>query len=167
MNCRKIQRLVSLCIVLGLSAGWAHGEGLKEGDTLPDLGNFNLEGVLPDTGGKVILLDFWASWCGPCKISFPYLNAIHQEFSDKNFELIAVSQDDKASAMNRFLKKNPASFTVVRDANHELASTVRPEGMPTTLLIDAKGVIRHVHKGFHGEKTADQFRAWIQETLSP
>ncbi|MBU0677503.1 MAG: TlpA family protein disulfide reductase [Verrucomicrobia bacterium] len=162
----KAKLLNSVLLLVALTSVADEAKGLGEGDALPDLRRFNLEGVLPATEGKVVLIDFWASWCAPCKVSFPYLDGIIREYAAKGFELIAVSQDDDREAMERFLESNPVSFSIVRDRDHKLAATVQPPGMPTTLLVDKNGRIRHLHKGFHGEKTADQLREWIKELLS-
>jgi thiol-disulfide isomerase/thioredoxin len=124
------------------AAGW------KEAVPLPPLGDFGLEGRLPRLKGKVVYLDFWASWCGPCKASFPVLNNWQQQFAANGFTVLGVSVDEKASEMGQFLKSMPASFPVVRDATQKLVANADVKTMPTSFLIDRKGTIRHVHQGF-------------------
>jgi thiol-disulfide isomerase/thioredoxin len=127
---------------------------LAAGSKLPDLGTFGLEGELPNLKGKVVYLDFWASWCAPCKASFPVLNAWQQEFAAKGFTVLAVSVDDDAKAMADFLSKNKVAFPTVRDAAHKLVAFADVTTMPTSLLIDRVGNIRLIHNGFRGKDAA-------------
>jgi len=124
------------------AAGWA------ESAKLPALGEFGLEGSLPSLKGKVVYLDFWASWCSPCKASFPILQKWQQELAGKGFTVLAISVDEKAADMQDFLKKTAVNFPVVRDAAQKLVAAASIKTMPTSFLIDRQGSIRHVHQGF-------------------
>jgi thiol-disulfide isomerase/thioredoxin len=138
----------------------------KEGDPLPDLTTFELEGKLPDNlKGQVILLDFWASWCGPCKASFPAMEALHKEHAAKGLTIIAVSVDEKAQHMQAFLKSANPSFPTLRDAKHKLVSAADIRTMPTSVLIDRAGKVRFVHAGFDREKTAREYAREIEQVL--
>src|SRR4029434_8177711 len=114
----------------------------------PPVCECGFDGSLPNLKGKVVYLDFWASWCGPCKASFPVLNKWQQQFAAKGFTVLGVSVDEKATEMVQFLKSVPASFPVVRDATQKLVARADVKAMPTSFLIDRKGTIRHVHQGF-------------------
>jgi thiol-disulfide isomerase/thioredoxin len=138
----------------------------KNGDTLPKLDGLGLEGNVPALAGKVVLLDFWASWCGPCKKSFPELDKIQQAYKDKGLVILAVNVDEKADDMESFLKDHPVTFAVVRDAKQKLVAAAGVESMPTSLLVDAKGVIRFQHTGFHGEETVKQLKGEIEKLLA-
>ena len=140
------------------AAGW------KEGASLPDLSSFGLEGALPKIKGKVVYLDFWASWCAPCKASFPVINGWHQQFASKGFMVLGVNVDETSEAMQTFLKKNTVSFPVVRDAGQKLVAAANVSTMPSSFIIDRKGVIRHVHTGFHA-KDASNLSAKITALL--
>jgi thiol-disulfide isomerase/thioredoxin len=129
-------------------------EGWKEGTPLPALGSFALEGSLPNLKGQVVYLDFWASWCGPCKASFPILNKWQKELGPKGFTVLAVSVDEAPADVAAFLKNTQVSFPVVRDAAHRLVSAADVVTMPTSFLIDRKGVIRHTHVGFRAKDEA-------------
>jgi thiol-disulfide isomerase/thioredoxin len=120
-----------------------------EGTPLPDLSTFGLTGALPNLKGKVVYLDFWASWCAPCKASFPVLNSWHQQLAAKGVVVLGVNVDENEADMQTFLKKNTIGFPIVRDAEHKLVSTANVKTMPTSFIIDRKGIIRHVHNGFH------------------
>ena len=138
--------------------------GWREGDALPDLKQFGLTGSLPSLKGKVVYLDFWASWCGPCKASFPVLNGWHQELSSKGLVLLGVNVDEDDATMNTFLKKTAVSFPSVRDAAQSLVAAANVSTMPTSFIIDRQGIIRHVHNGFH-KKDATSVLAQIQALL--
>lgn len=135
---------------------------LKVGDPLPDLTTFGLEGELPrGLKGRVIVLDFWASWCAPCKASFPELGRLQEELGPRGLVVLGVSVDEKRSAYQSFLKRHPQPFPTVRDASHQLAAAVKVPRMPTSYLIDRRGVVRHVHEGFHGDVTVRELRAQL------
>lgn len=144
----------------------AASAGPKVGDTLPDLAGFGLEGTLPDLKGKTVLIDFWASWCGPCKRSFPSLAQLHEKFAAKGFLVLAVSVDEEKEDMDKFLKKNPVPFPVVRDPKSQLAEKLGIEVMPTSILVGTDGKIRMVHRGFEGESTRKQYQADIEAALN-
>lgn len=142
-----------------------HAASWAEGAKLPDLSAFGLQGTLPKTPGKVVYLDFWASWCAPCKASFPVLAGWHKEFASRGFLVLGVSVDEEAAAMNAFLSKNTVGFPVVHDAGHKLVAAANVKTMPTSFLIDRKGVIRVVHSGFH-EKDKAALKAKIESLLA-
>ena len=120
-------RCAAFALAATLSAGLfstVAAAGLKAGDTLPDLASFKLEGKLPDAlKGKVILLDFWASWCDPCKASFPVLEDLHKRQGPKGLVVIAVNVDENRADMDDFLKKHAATFTMLRDVKQKLVET--------------------------------------------
>jgi thiol-disulfide isomerase/thioredoxin len=161
---RSVIRTALLGMVLAAAACQAQA-GLKVGDAFPDLAAQNLEGKLPATlKGKVVLVDFWASWCAPCAKSFPAMEELQKRYADR-VVILAVSVDEKLSDMQTFLKKHPASFTVVRDAEHKLVAAVNAEAMPTSFLVDAAGRVRFIHNGFHGEETRKQYLEEIESLL--
>jgi thiol-disulfide isomerase/thioredoxin len=155
MHRRSFLRQSALSIAaLGAGALPAFAAAWKEGTHLPALGGFGLEGALPNLKGKVVYLDFWASWCGPCKISFPVLNQWQATLASKGFTVLAVSVDDNATAMRAFLAQTKATFPVVRDAAHKLVAAADVSTMPTAFLLDRAGVVRHVHSGFSKQDEA-------------
>jgi thiol-disulfide isomerase/thioredoxin len=143
--------LLAACTAAPLIAA----DSWQEKSVMPDLATFGLEGTLPKLKGKVIYLDFWASWCAPCKASFPVLDGWQSQFAKKGFTVLGVNVDETAAAMQTFLKKSPVSFPVVRDAAQKLVAAANVSTMPTSFLIDQKGVIRHVHKGFRAKDAAE------------
>ena len=97
---------------------------------------------------KVIYLDFWASWCAPCRTSFPLLNALYQKYQQQGFEVVAVNLDEDLDDAKKFLVEYPVAFTVLRDEPGEWAETYDVESMPTSFIIDKHGTIQRVHNGF-------------------
>jgi thiol-disulfide isomerase/thioredoxin len=138
---------------------------LKIGDTMPDLASFKLEGNLPDSlKGKVVLLDFWASWCLPCAESFPVMDELQKKYGDR-LVIIAVNVDEKAANMKKFLEKHPVSFTTVRDASQKLVAAAEPSTMPTSFILDGNGKVRFLHTGFHGKDTRKEYITEIESLL--
>ncbi len=162
---RALRPFAALLAIVGLVLLPVFGAGLKVGDTLPDLAKFNLEGKLPETKDKVVLIDFWASWCAPCKASFPVMDGLVKKYGEKGFVIIAVNVDDDKAEMDKFLKKTPTSFTVVRDGKQKLVAAADVATMPTSFLVGRDGKIRFTHEGFEGEPTRKQYEAQIEELL--
>jgi len=98
--------------------------------------------------GKVIYIDFWASWCSPCRTSFPLLNKLHEKLKTQGFEVVAINLDEDKASAEKFLQKVPVDFTVLRDANGEWADQFVVESMPTSFIIDKQGVVQKIHHGF-------------------
>ncbi len=119
---------------------------------------------LQQLSGKVVLLDFWASWCGPCRKSFPWLNQMQQQYGAAGLVILAINEDEERADAELFLKKYPAQFRLLFDPKGELASQYQLQGMPTSILLDRKGQIRFSHAGFFDSKTTDYERE-IQQLL--
>jgi thiol-disulfide isomerase/thioredoxin len=151
-------------LVCGLAVSLQAG-GISVGSKFPDLSKFQLEGHVPSTSGKVVLVDFWASWCGPCKRSFPELDALYQKYHGRGFEVVGVSVDEKPGAMKNFLAATKVSFPTVRDGAHQLVGATSPGTMPTSFLIDQSGTVKLVENGFRGKATVEELDAAIQKLL--
>jgi peroxiredoxin len=139
---------------------------LSESDPLPDLSTFGLSGELPDLEGKVVLLDFWASWCAPCKASFPAMDELYQEMKDEGFVILAVSVDSTEKAYKKFADKSAVTFPLIFDAEKQLVKAAEIEVMPTSIMVDKHGTIRSIHKGYGGKKTIDAYREEIKSLLA-
>lgn len=136
------------------------------GDPLPDWAGRGLEGALPETGGRVLLVDFWASWCAPCEASFPDLAAIHRDYAARGVTLVAISVDKNARAYGVFLKKHAPPFATVRDSRQEYVASVGVPVMPTSVVVGRDRKIRAVFAGYHGEKTGAALRAALEAALA-
>jgi thiol-disulfide isomerase/thioredoxin len=164
MYSEKLIRCLVICTTsLLLYAVTSFATPLKRGDAFPELGSYQLEGTLPERlQGKVLLVDFWASWCAPCRRSFAVYDALHDKYQEKGLVLIGISVDDDVDMMQTFLEKNPVSFPVLRDVGQQLVAQCSIKTMPTLFLIDQQGVVRFVHNGFGGEETKEQLIAQIE-----
>jgi thiol-disulfide isomerase/thioredoxin len=150
-------KYIALCfsMLLSFTALTHAADGWKAGDKAPSLADFGLEGKLPALAGKVVYLDFWASWCSPCKASFPVLSGWQTAHAKDGLVVLAVNVDEVPADMNSFLEKMKLSFSIARDAKHSLVSAANVGTMPTSFLIDRKGVIRMVHNGFRKGDAAE------------
>ena len=112
---------------------------------------------LSDYHGKVVLIDFWASWCPPCREEMPELVKFYKEHRDSDFTLIAVNIDDKSSNMENFLDKlfPEPEFPIIVDNHQQIPPLFNIEAMPTTIFIDKKGEIRYRHDGFKKDYVSD------------
>jgi cytochrome c biogenesis protein CcmG, thiol:disulfide interchange protein DsbE len=97
--------------------------------------------------GKVVLVDFWATWCGPCRASFPKYEAIAKKFED-DVVVIGISEDDEADGIADFAKETGATFTLAWDSQKSVAGSYKPDSMPTSFIVDKNGLVRFVHSGF-------------------
>lgn len=136
---------VALCALVGLPAA-----AVDVGDIAP---GFELTGrttsiKLGDYKGQTIYLDFWASWCGPCKQSFPWMNTLQARYAAHGLRVVAVNVDKKAEDANAFLRGNPASFDVAFDAVGRTPKSYAILSMPTSVLIGPDGKVLQVHRGF-------------------
>ena len=105
--------------------------------------------------GKVVYLDFWASWCGPCKLSFPYMEHLAHSFDNQELVVIADNLDHSSAKAQAFLRELGSSIPVMYDQKGVLATRFDVSAMPTSILIDREGKIRYVHKGFFKEKESE------------
>lgn len=140
-------------------------DAAKAGQQMPKLSQLLPGATLPNTAGKVVLVDFWASWCGPCKESFPALNRLQAKYASKGLVIIGIGVDDDAAKYKAFAGKMGATFALAHDSGHQAAAFFNPPSMPSSYLVDRKGVIRHVHTGFRGAKTEAEYVAEIEALL--
>ncbi len=116
--------------------------------------------------GKVILVDFWASWCGPCQKSFPWLASLHERFADKGLTIVAVNLDKKRAAAETFLQKVPAPFLVAFDPSGKTADAYKVTALPSTYLVGPTGSTLVTHVGYDPKKTGE-IEALIQKACAP
>jgi len=158
--------LKSLAIVglsLCLSAQAADSGDIAPSFVLPDIrGTASVS--LTDYAGKVVYLDFWASWCTPCRQSLPLLSALHVDLTNRGFEVLAIDIDEDPDDGRRFIETYPVGYTVLSDPDGRVAKRYAVRTMPSSFLIDRSGVVHSVHVGFK-EKDMVHIRAQIESLL--
>jgi peroxiredoxin len=161
-----LRKLLSLS--LGSLIVWAASAGELSG-VAP---NFDLESrdggrvALADLEGQVVMVNFWATWCGPCRQEMPHLEALYQRYSDLGFTLLGVNVEEDSSGADEFLAETPVSFPILFDPENGVSELYDVVAMPTTVLIDRAGNKRFIHHGYKPGYENDyqsQIRALIRE----
>ena len=116
-----------------------------------DLPGFASAQKISDLKGKWVYLDFWASWCVPCRQSFPFMNEMQTKLQGKNIQIIAVNVDAKRADADRFLTQNQANFAMAFDSKGDLPRRMNLKSMPTSYLINPQGKVVYIHTGFRAE----------------
>lgn len=150
---------VAVLAAVGAIASIPTAQSLTNGEPAPTCVLAVLDGSrsvsLADYRGQVVYLDFWASWCAPCRESFPFMNELHSELGGKGLQIVAVSVDKTPEDARRFLARYPAQFTVALDAAAACPAAYQLQGMPSSYIIDKGGVVRAVHVGFRNRDRAE------------
>ena len=142
---------LGLGLMTSALVGLAHA--IEEGDPAPD---FSLPSIyadqpaiaLADMPGKTVYVDFWASWCGPCRLSLPALNSLNEAFSDDPVQFLAISVDVVEEDAWDFLARYTVDYPVFIDTEGDIARLFAVDGMPSGYLLDAEGRVREIHIGF-------------------
>jgi cytochrome c biogenesis protein CcmG, thiol:disulfide interchange protein DsbE len=127
-------------------------QAARVGDIVPTV-HLPTQGIVPfelppKQKNKVIYVDFWASWCGPCKQSFPWMNEMQRKYASRGLEITAINVDTRRGDAERFLAQSPAGFAVAFDPQGNVPKQFAISGMPSSFLIDGDGKILFVHSGF-------------------
>lgn len=115
--------------------------------------------------GKVVYLDFWASWCGPCKQSFPYMASLRQQYGKQGLVVLTVNLDKNRGQADAFLSKVGVTLPVTYDSSGNIAKRYQVHDMPTSMVIDRTGHVRFTHKGFYPAKKAE-YSAHVAQLLN-
>jgi thiol-disulfide isomerase/thioredoxin len=156
---RSLFRLVGAAALALVVSRTTPVDALEKGQAAPEIGLTDLTGKsikLSDMRGKVVLVDFWASWCGPCRESLPVLDKLSKTYRDQGLVVVGVNIDNTPELAREFLSKNKLtlSFAVVNDKKHEVAARYAPPTMPSSYVIDREGRVRSVHAGFRASDAA-------------
>jgi thiol-disulfide isomerase/thioredoxin len=116
--------------------------------------------------GQVVMLNFWASWCGPCRQEMPILENISKKYKPLGFTMLGVNVEPDSKAAEGFLKETPVSFPIAFDTDSKVSKLYDVAGMPSTVIVDRKGNVRFLHRGYKpGDENEylDQIRALVRE----
>ncbi len=165
MNTRRLSKLMLMVFIIlpfNVSA-------ISVGDTVPSFKARTIDGskslALEDYRGKVVLLDFWASWCPPCLKSLPKYNDLRREIGTTDFEIVAVNVDENTDDAKKFLQKHPVSYPVAKDPKGILPGVFGVKAMPTSYLIDKNGVVQYVHAAFK-DGDMEKIKAEIEKLIA-
>lgn len=161
---KTLQMFVSAIALAGASFSCL---ALEPGQKAP---NFSLEGaagpvILEAQAGKVVYVDFWASWCGPCRQSFPWLNDMQKMYGPQGFAVMGVNVDKKRDDADKFLAVTPAQFTVAFDPAGKTPKEWQVMGMPSSYLVGRDGKIKLLHAGFR-DADRSELEAKIKQALA-
>ncbi len=150
-NVKQVKTLLarSLGLTLLLAASHSHAVGLET--SAPDFTLETLDGPnlrLEEYRGQVVLLNFWASWCGPCRQEMPVLDRLHQRYEDTGFAVLGVNVEGERAPAQKIVDKTNVTFPVLIDAKQKVSEMYDLEAMPSTVVIDRDGVVRYIHRGY-------------------
>jgi peroxiredoxin len=167
----KLKSLLVTAVVLsGAAVSWQASAADAIGQPAPSFqlplrGGSTVLG-LEQLRGQVVMLNFWASWCGPCREEFPLLDQMYKKYKGMGFTMLGVNVEPESKDAEGFIAKTPVSFPIVFDKASTASKLYQVEGMPSTVLVDRKGVLRWVHRGYKAGDENDylnQIRALLRE----
>jgi peroxiredoxin len=170
MEDRSMQRarilpvLALVALVSGLPASAAAPASVAPDFNLPARDGSKVH--LSDLKGQVVMINFWASWCGPCRQEMPLLQQIQAKHEPLGFTLLGVNVEPDSAEAEKWLKNVPVTFPILFDRENSVSARFGVEAMPSSVLIDREGNVRHVHRGYKpGDEAvyADLIRGLVKE----
>ena len=159
-------RIAAIAVALALSLPVLAG---SEGGPAPTFSLASRAGSqvsLAQYKGQVVMINFWASWCGPCRQEMPLLESIYKKYGKMGFTMLGVNVEPDSNAANEWLKATPVSFPILYDKDSKVSKLYDVEGMPSTVIIDRSGKLRKLHRGYKpGDENEylDSIRALVRE----
>tara|TARA_B110000467_G_C18310144_1_gene477530 strand:- start:237 stop:707 length:471 start_codon:yes stop_codon:yes gene_type:complete len=156
--------MVVIALVMSMNV-----QALTIGQTAPDFTLKNMQGKnlnLTEQRGSIILVNFWASWCGPCRKEMPVLQSLQDKYQDLGVEVWGINVEQENQAGKDFLADLDLSFSIFFDQTNMLSATYQVEAMPTTVIIDRSGVVRYIFRGYkdgYEKKYAKAIKKLIRE----
>ena len=140
-----ISLMLALCVASVISFAKVKADAAPDFTLKSSLGK-NIR--LSELKGRIVMLNFWATWCGPCAEEIPHLNELHESLDPYDFELLGINLDEDQSKAIHLAKKLDVNFPVLFDEDKSVSKSFDIKAMPTTIIIDRAGKIRHVNKGY-------------------
>jgi peroxiredoxin len=166
MNLRRRSLLALACAAALAPAAYG---GAQPGSPAPDFMLATRDGGqvrLADLKGQVVMINFWATWCGPCRQEMPLLSQLHAKYEPLGFTMLGVNVEPDSAAAVAWLKGLEVTFPIAFDTKNEVAGRFGVEGMPSSVLVDRNGQVRYVHRGYKpGDEAryADMIRSLVKE----
>lgn len=158
-------RALVLAVLLAAAPAWA---GVVKGQKAPDFSLPTLAGdkiSLAQLRGKVVVLDFWAQWCEPCKHELPQLEKLARQYAGKAVVFVGVNIDKQRANAERLVRQLGLTFPTALDSSGAVAAKYDLPKMPTSFVIDQKGIVRFVHEGYEGQSDVARFQRELDELL--
>ena len=165
----NIARRLLLACTVALSLPGLAAAAATPGSAAPDFSLAARDGGkvrLADLKGQVVMINFWATWCGPCRQEMPLLAQLNSKYEPLGFTLLGVNVEPDSAAAVTWLKSMPVTFPILFDTDSAVAGSFGVEGMPSTVFVDRKGQVRYIHRGYKpGDeaKYADMIRSLVKE----
>jgi len=161
------QIIITACLAVSLLAtpAWADNPADRYPAASQTLATADLENLdYASLQGKVVYLDFWASWCAPCLRSFPWMNAMQEKYEDQGLVVLAINLDKEKQDMEAFLSEHPPVFRIAHDPQAGLAKAYHVQGMPSSYVLGRDGKVFQAHAGFRPAR-AEEYEASIRQAL--
>jgi thiol-disulfide isomerase/thioredoxin len=163
---RRLARVRVVALALALAVVATASAAVKPGEMFPSLAQAGLTGEVPVFAGHVTVVDFFASWCAPCKASIPALSKIQADYAARGVIVIGIGIDEQPAKHAAFVAKLAPGFVTLHDREQRLVRTVEVPTMPTTFVLGRDGRVRTIHTGFHGAASERELRAEIDAALA-
>jgi len=144
----KLNRLIVVTLLMLLSVS-SHAVDVRE--EAPDFTLKSLEGTnlrLEEYRGQVVLINFWASWCGPCRQEMPLLDRLHHRYEDTGFAVLGINVEGEIKPAQKVVDKTNVTFPVLIDEEQKVSEMYSLEAMPSTIVVDRDGIVRYIHRGY-------------------
>lgn len=148
---RTTRCLAGVALVAGIATTVISVHAVEVNSEAPDFTLETLAGSnlrLQEHRGEVVLINFWASWCGPCRQEMPILDRLHKRYAEAGFSVLGVNVEGKRKPAEKVAKKAKVTFPVLIDAGQKVSEMYELEAMPTTVVVDRNGQVRYIHRGY-------------------
>ena len=156
--------IMALTLLWGVNTNAGIAQGVAPDFTLKSNSNANVK--LSEHRGDVVMINFWASWCGPCRQEMPLLEQINDRYKDLGFTLIGVNVDENPAKAQEILRDIPVNFPILYDSANKVSKLYNVNAMPSTFLVDRNGNLRYFHKGYrpgYEKEYEQQIKTLIKE----
>ncbi len=159
---RWIAPLVALLLLVAAPLQAKNANGPAPDFTLKTMDGRNMK--LSELAGNVVMINFWASWCAPCRVEMPKLNDLYNKYKDLGFVLLGVNVEQQEKPPRNFLQKRPVDFPILLDKGNDVSKLYHVIAMPTTVLVDRSGNMRYIHQGYK-EGDEKKYKKMIKKLL--